>query len=174
MHEYNTSERRQLCSLSQTASRPSGHLLDDLLLDLLNDLVDPDLDLLLLLLLRRLLLCGLGFLPAFPPLLRNLLLAAQPPSVPLVDEPLAVRDELRANVALLCGVLLVELAAELLEVTPDLPLLLLREQCARARAPEELLEAVEDVLLELLSAEVPDRVTVLQLRGVSVRYAFRD
>ena len=102
--------------------------LDDLLFYLLDDLVHPDLDLLLLFLLGLLLLRRLGLLPTLPPLLRNLLLAAQAPSVPLVDETLAVRDELRTDVALLRGVLLVEYARVLLEVPPDLLLLLLREQ----------------------------------------------
>ena len=77
---------------------------------------------------RLLLLCRLGLLPTLPPLLRNLLLAAQAPSVPLVDETLAVRDELRTDVALLRGVLLVEYARVLLEVPPDLLLLLIGEQ----------------------------------------------
>lgn len=83
-----------------------------------------------------------------------------------------MRDELRADVALLRGVLLLELATVLLEIAPDLPLLLLGEECARARAPEELLEAIENVLLELLAPEVPDGVAVLELQSfaISSRY----
>ena len=102
------------------------------------------------------------------PLLSHLSLDAFAPGVPLVDEPLPVRNELRADVALLRGVLLLELATVLLEVAPDLPLLLLGEECARARAPEELLEAIENVLLELLAPEVPDGVAVLELQSFAI------
>ena len=108
----------------QTKSPSLNHLF----FNLLNHLIHPDLDLLLLLFLWLLLLRRLGLLPTLPPLLRNLLLAAQAPSVPLVDETLAVRDELRTDVALLRGILLVEYARVLLEIPPDLLLLLLGEQ----------------------------------------------
>jgi hypothetical protein len=53
-----------------------------------------------------------------------------------------VRNELGTNVALLRGILFVELPAVFFEVATDLTLLLLRKQCARTGPPEELLEAV--------------------------------
>ena len=81
-----------------------------------------------------------------------------------------MRDELRRDVALLRRVLLVERARVLLERPTDLLLLLLREQRRRAGAPEELLEAVQDVLLQLLATEVPDRVAVLELYHENVRH----
>ena len=74
-------------------------------------------------------------------------------------------NELGTDVAFLSSIFLVELSAVLLEVAADLALLLLGEQRARAWPPEELLEAVEDVLLELLSLEVPDGVAVLNLQS---------
>ena len=75
-----------------------------------------------------------------------------------------MRDQLCTDVTLLRRVLLVELPAVLLEGAADLALLLLGEQRPWARTPEELLEAVENVLLELLSTEVPDGVAVLDLQ----------
>lgn len=75
-----------------------------------------------------------------------------------------MRDELRADVALLRCVLFVKLPAVLLEVTANLALLFLGEQSPRAWSPEELLKAVEDVLLKLLSTEVPDSVAILNLQ----------
>lgn len=128
------------------------------LFDLFDDLVNPDFDLLLD-------LCLLDDLLVEPlAVLRQLLLTPQSPRVPFVHEPLPLCDELCADVALLGRVLLLERAAVLLEVPPDLPLLLLREESRRARAPEELLKPVEDMLLELLAAEIPYRVSVLELR----------
>jgi hypothetical protein len=138
--------------------RSDQHLVLGSLLGLLDDLLDPNFDLLLLFLLGvRLRARALA--------LRCLLLALHTPRVPLVHESLAVRGKLRGRRARLRLVLLVEAAAVLAQRLLDLPLLVLADQRARARPPDELLEAVEDVLLDLVASEVPDRVPVLELPG---------
>ena len=74
-----------------------------------------------------------------------------------------MRNQLRADVAFLCRVFFIKCAAVLLQVSTDLSLLLLCQQRAWARSPYELFEPVQDVLLELLPAEVPDRISVFKL-----------
>lgn len=121
--------RRQLASQTHGDSLLLHHHLG-----LLDNFVDPDLDLLLRFLLRRACL-RIHLLPALPALLLPVLLALAPPRVPLIHEPSALRDELGADVAFFRSVLLLELSAVLLEIFADLALLLLCEQCARPWAP---------------------------------------
>lgn len=147
-------------SVHQDVRNMTNPSLDDLLFDLLDHLINPDLNFLF----RLLLLLSLNLLSAFLAFRRHLFLAARAPRVPLVDEPLAKRDELGADVALLRSVLLLERAAVFPEVAPDLALLLLRKQAARTGPPEELLEAVEDVLLDFLATEVPESIAILELQ----------
>ena len=127
-------------------SHPGRALLENLLLDLLDDLVDPNLNLFLLFF-----FCGLfvleALVSALPALLGELFLRPESPSVPLIDETLPLSNEFGTDVAFLRSILFVELPAVLFEVPTDLPLLLLGEQRAGTRPPEELLEPVEDVLL---------------------------
>jgi hypothetical protein len=56
--------------------------------------------------------------------------------------------------------------------------LLFRQQSSGARTPEELLELVNDVLLELHPSEVPDCIAILNLDTKIVhdqlRYGGRD
>ena len=48
-------------------------------------------------------------------------------------------------------------------------LLVLCEECAGPGTPEELFEAIEDVLLEFCSFEVPDSIAVFDLMIVTLR-----
>jgi hypothetical protein len=136
-------------------------LFHNFLLDLLDDLVDPQFDFLFLLLVM------LGMLTCLLPLLLahfcEVIPAKGAPCVPLIHEPLAERDELRGSLTFLQLVLLVEPASVFAEILADLLLLLFGEECARARAPEELLEAIEDVLLDLFTSEAPNSVPVFKL-----------
>lgn len=137
-------------------------LVNDFLLNLFDDFVDPNLYLLFRLLLR-LLERWKVLLPALLPLLRQLLLRSDTPGIPFVNQPPSLRYELSTDVALFGSILFVECSAVFFEILPDLALLLLGEQCTRSRTPEELLEAVHDVLLKFLPAEIPYSITVLEL-----------
>lgn len=131
--------------------------LDYLLLNLFNHLVNPHLYFLLLGLRRG--SCH------FPSLFswRSFLFAQLPPGVPLVHEALAVCEQVGGNVALSDSVLFIERPAVFTQVLADQSLLLLRQQRTGPRSPNELLELVEDVLLKLLTPEVPDTIAVLDL-----------
>lgn len=133
--------------------------LEKFLFDLLDDLVYPDLNLLLLFLL----LLWLFELLDDATLCPQLLLAMQPPSIPLVDETFPLSDELGTDVALFCSILLVELPTVLLKVSADVTLLFLGEERSWSWPPEELLESIKNMLLEFLTTEVPDSITVLDL-----------
>ena len=74
-----------------------------------------------------------------------------------------MRNQLCADVALLCRILLIKCATVLLQVSTDLSLLLPRQQCTWARSPYELFEPVQDMFLEFLPAEIPDSIPVLKL-----------
>lgn len=100
-------------------------------------------------------------------LLLNIIFALETPGIPLIDEPLPLGNQFSTDIALLGSVFLIELPAELSEVPPDLSLLLLRQKRTRTRAPEELFESIKDMFLELLSSEVPDGVTIFELRKVT-------
>lgn len=89
------------------------------------------------------------------------------PSIPFVDETLAVGDQLLAGTALLGCVLLVEYTPKVLELLDDCLLLLLGQQSLWARPPQELLEPVQNVLLQLLALEVPNSVAVFELMTAS-------
>jgi len=131
-------------------------LLHDLLLDLLDHLVDPDLNLLL------------GFFPtsfAFLtfPLVGNLFFTQGAPSVPLVDKTFPVSDEFGTDVGFFRRVFLLEHSGVFSESFADLALLFFRQECARARSPEELFKSIQNVFLEFLALEIPDRVPILEL-----------
>ena len=83
--------------------------------------------------------------------------------IPFLDQTLPERDQFRADVAFFRRILLVELAAILLQILADLALPLLGEQCCWPRPPKELLEAIQKLFLDLLPFEVPYRVPVLKL-----------
>lgn len=126
------------------------------LVDLLDHLVDPNLDLLL-----DFLSMSFIFL-TFPPI-GSLFFTLGTPSVPLVDESFPVSDQFGANVRFLYRVFLLEYSGVFPEGSTDLTLLFFRQERAWARSPEKLFESIEDVFLELLASEIPDRVTVLEL-----------
>lgn len=94
------------------------------------------------------------------------------PGVPLRDELPPVLKNLGRTLRLGRSVLLVEDTGELAERLADPLLVLFWEKRRRTRAPEELLEAIEVLALELLALEVPDGVTGVGLkkeeRGESV------
>ena len=139
--------------------------LHDLFFDLFDNLVDPDLDLLLVFFL------GLfDLLSSTAMIWTHFLLAAQPPGVPLVDESFPLSNELGTDVAFLSSIFLVELSAELLEITTDLTLLFLGEEGGWSWSPQKLLEAVEDVFLDFLTTEVPDSIAVFNLAVNNVSY----
>ena len=139
--------------------------LHDLFFDLFDNLVDPDLDLLLVFFL------GLfDLLSSTATIWTHFLLAAQPPGVPLVDESFPLSNELGTDVAFLSSIFLVELSAELLEITTDLTLLFLGEEGGWSWSPQKLLEAVEDVFLDFLTTEVPDSIAVFNLAVNNISY----
>lgn len=122
-------------------------LIDDLH-SLTDDLLNPLLDDLILLLgllgpeQARLLLATHVLPRALHVLLRSL-----PPGVPFLHESLTKSDELTRDVGRLELVGLLELTSVLAQVLLDLLLLVAREEGGGTRAPEELLELVEVVLL---------------------------
>ena len=126
-------------------------------LNLLDNLFNPNLDLLLLL--------DFGLFASAPPLIRDFGLAPGPPCIPLVDETLALSNEFSTLFVYICSIFLFECASILAEILPDKALLLFVEQRTWTRPPEELLEPIENVLLQLLTAEVPDGISVLKLKN---------
>jgi len=131
-------------------------LLHNFLLDLVDHLVDPDLNLFLSFVSAPFTLLTL------PPI-RDLFFAQGTPSVPLVDETFPVSDEFGADVRFLRCVFLVEHSGVFSKISADLTLLFFRQERTRARPPEELFESIQDVFLEFLALEIPDRVPVLEL-----------
>ena len=79
-------------------------------------------------------------------------------------------NELGTDVAFLSSIFLVELSAELLEITTDLTLLFLGEEGGWSWSPQKLLEAVEDVFLDFLTTEVPDSIAVFNLAVNNISY----
>ena len=74
-------------------------------------------------------------------------------------------DKFSADVRFLRCVFLVERSGIFSKVSADLTLLFLRQECAWARSPEELLESIKDLFLEFPAPVIPDRISVLELLG---------
>lgn len=87
----------------------------------------------------------------------------RPPSVPLVDQPLPVCQQLGRNVALLGSILLVELPAELPEVLANSLLVVFGEERCGSWTPDELLEFLLREFMQILTLEVPKVVPSLRL-----------
>lgn len=132
-----------------------SYLLHNDFFRLLDDLVNPDLNLLLL----GITMVGL----LLASILEHSKSYGGSPGIPFVDKTLPSGDDFRTRLVLIGGVFLLECAAELLEVAPDFLLLILGQQTSWPRAPEELLESIQNMFLQLLSSEVPDSVPVLKL-----------
>lgn len=120
----------------------SEHLLYDLLLDLLNNLINPFLNLLLFLFV----MLAIEFLSSTPLLFYNVSLTPCAPCVPFVKKALTMSDKLCADIALFRSIFLVECTAILTQVLANLPLVILCKKTTRPRSPNELLEAIKDVL----------------------------
>ena len=87
--------------------------LHDLFLNLFNYLIDPDLNFFLLLLLCIQLLSFTLLLIA------NIQFAFRPPRIPLINEPLAICDELRTIKAVIRSVFFVERTTIFPKIFPD-------------------------------------------------------
>jgi len=149
------------------SSGSSSGLLDDLL-GLLQNLLGNLLDELALALVGGLVL-GSGLFGA--DLGKTLLLAlvaqlgggAFAPCEPLVEKTTALLDNSAVGGVLAGNILLLELLAPFAEVLADSLLFLLGQETLGAWAPGELLELVDGVLAEELTAEIVQVVTVFHL-----------
>ena len=86
----------------------------------------------------------------------------------LSARPLVQFAMLQSRVAFLGGILLFELLAKFAEAATHSLLLLFAEQGAWTRSPQNLLELLNHVLLQLVSTPIPDRFTVLHLQWTSL------
>ena len=131
------------------------------LLYLVDHFVNPHLNLLLLLF--KFLRLPVSLIPPF----RKISSAKRPPCVPLIHQSFTVGDEFRADITLFCCVLLVKCTTVFAEVLLDLLLLLFAQQSARTWTPNKLFEAILNKLDELLSTEVPNSITIFELKLLS-------
>lgn len=72
------------------------------------------------------------------------------------------------------SVFFLKLLAELFEVFPDLLLLIFAQERSRTWPPNELLEAIQNVLFNFLATEVPDCIAVLKLPGEIIRVRLKE
>lgn len=151
-------------ALSDKISARRAGLLDDYLFYLVNNLVHPHLDFFLVLLVMRV------FTGPLDTLISVLLSPKRPPRIPLIHQPFPLRNKLSTDTTFLCCIFLVKLTAIFSEILPDLSLLILSKQRARTWTPDELLKAILNLLRQLLSPEVPDRITVFQLLDILVQW----
>lgn len=106
--------------IASTDNTATPYLFHNHLLDLFNHLIEPLLNLLFRLLPSN----ALQSLSPAMLLVHNITLAPCPPCIPFVDQPLAMCNQLGADVAFLCRIFFIKCATVLLQVSTDLSLLL--------------------------------------------------
>lgn len=166
-HSYNKTRPKNDDEPKKRGGR-RGSLSNDFLVlgdDLLDDLLDNG----SLLLSDLELLEGIGREATFETLLAEGGLGSGSPGEPFGELSLAGFDDLLVGGFGFVEILLVELARVVAEVLADQLLLLLGQHGWWAWAPEELLEAVDVLLTEKSSLEVPEMVAVLHLFGMLVK-----
>ena len=90
--------------------------LHDYLLDLLNNLIDPDLNFFFFL---DMCFLYIKLLTSAPLLVTNIQLALHPPSIPFINKPFAISDELGTVKAVFCRIFFIKCAAIFPKIFPD-------------------------------------------------------